>query len=123
MCIVLYYNYRVKSFSVSYFIFGFRSFLLVCFFCLQPFEPDVSINRQHQQVNILQTAWNVNIVSEHVTHKQKQTKIQAELKFNSITCSIISTHRRSHLTGCTGPDPTNFWKSIMGPTQYCVAKY
>ena len=30
-------------------------------------------------------------------------------------------HRRSHRTGCTGPDPTNFWESNMGPAQYCVA--
>ena len=25
------------------------------------------------------------------------------------------THRHSHRTGCTGPDPTNFWDSNMGP--------
>ena len=30
--------------------------------------------------------------------------------------------RHSHRTGCTGPDPTNFWEAIMGPTQNC-AKY
>ena len=32
-------------------------------------------------------------------------------------------HRRSHRTGCTGPDPTNFWDSNMGPAQNFVAKY
>ena len=32
-------------------------------------------------------------------------------------------HRRSHRTGCTGPDPTNFWDSNMGPPQNFVAKY
>ena len=34
-----------------------------------------------------------------------------------------SIYRRSHRTGCTGPDPTNFWESNMGPAQICVAKY
>ena len=29
-------------------------------------------------------------------------------------------HRRSHCTGCVGPDPTNFWESNMGPAQNCV---
>ena len=32
-------------------------------------------------------------------------------------------HRRSHRTGCTGPDPTNFLESNIGPAQNCVAKY
>ena len=32
-------------------------------------------------------------------------------------------HRRSHRTGCTGQDPTNFWDSNMGPPQNFVAKY
>ena len=26
-------------------------------------------------------------------------------------------HKRSHRTGCTGPDPTNFWESNMYVTR------
>ena len=37
--------------------------------------------------------------------------------------SMGCKHRRHHRTGCTGPDPTNFWESDMGPAQNCVAKY
>ena len=40
--------------------------------------------------------------------------------FNSIA---VFLHRRSHRTGCTGQDPTNFWDSNMGPPQNFVAKY
>ena len=29
------------------------------------------------------------------------------------------SHRRSHRTGFTGPDPTNFWDSNMGPPKFC----
>ena len=42
------------------------------------------------------------------------------------TCMVAEDgvrHRRSHRTGCTGPDPTNFWDSNMGPAQNFVAKY
>ena len=31
--------------------------------------------------------------------------------------------RRSHRTGCTDPDPTNFWESNMEPAQNYVAKF
>ena len=34
-----------------------------------------------------------------------------------------TNHRRSHRTGSTGPDPTNFWEPNMGPAQNFVAKY
>ena len=39
------------------------------------------------------------------------------------TKKIHDIHRRSHRTGCPGPDPTNFWDSDMGPPQNFVAKY
>ena len=51
----------------------------------------------------------------------KFTKIQP-LDFIFLWYCVFM-HRRSHHTGCTGPNPTNFWESNMGPAQYCAAKY
>ena len=36
---------------------------------------------------------------------------------------LESNHRRSHRSGCTDQDPTNFWESNMGPAQHSGVKY
>ena len=43
--------------------------------------------------------------------------------YSNTILSNCCQHRRSHRTGCTGPDPTNFWDSNMGPSQNFVSKY
>ena len=59
-----------------------------------------------------------------LVYKNSITRCSGMLHEQTVTMSIDGwSHWRSHRMGCTGPDPTNFRESNMGPAQNCVAKY
>ena len=63
-------------------------------------------------------AWQLHFISG-----QMRMTIELYIPVLFLFDRFLWKHRSSHRTGCTGPDPTNFWDSNMRPAQNFVAKF